>query len=248
VTLSFCEVHSSLTGHNVKSRAYFNRVEYCHVHDSANREFDLVDADDTAAPGSHAVLIGNIIVKDKACQGNRAVIHFGQDGGKEHDGTLYLVHNTIVTPFVSPVVDLSARGAGARLAGNIVWDAGSGQRNQQLVSARGGADVKGVLAACNWLSAGFAGAGVDTAKNCVSRGEAPPFAGPEKGDYRLAKPAKGIVNAGMPLNDIALPPVPGAPKNEATPPLSWQYVPPADKQKRAQDGRPDLGAYELVGK
>jgi len=32
------------------------------------------------------------------------VIHFGQDGGKEHNGILWLVHNTIVTPFISPVV------------------------------------------------------------------------------------------------------------------------------------------------
>ncbi len=63
VTLRFCEVHSSLTGHNVKSRAHHNRVEYCYVHDSANREFDLVDAADTARPDSHAVLLGNIIVK-----------------------------------------------------------------------------------------------------------------------------------------------------------------------------------------
>ena len=44
VTLRFCEVAHSLTGHNVKSRAHYTRVEYCFVHDSANREFDLVDA------------------------------------------------------------------------------------------------------------------------------------------------------------------------------------------------------------
>ena len=38
-----CEVHSSLTGHNVKSRAHRTVVEACYIHDSANREFDLVD-------------------------------------------------------------------------------------------------------------------------------------------------------------------------------------------------------------
>ena len=123
VTLRACEVHSSLTGHNVKSRAHHNRVEYCYIHDSANREFDLVDAADTAQPDSHAVLLGNIIVKDPNCGGNRSVIHFGQDGGKEHDGTLHLVFNTIVTPFMSPVVELSAPKAKAQLTGNLVWDA-----------------------------------------------------------------------------------------------------------------------------
>ena len=58
VTLSYCDIHSSLTGHNVKSRAHFTRVEYCYVHDSANREFDLVDSADTARPNSHAVAHG----------------------------------------------------------------------------------------------------------------------------------------------------------------------------------------------
>ena len=82
VTLRFCEVHHSLTGHNVKSRAHHTRVEYCYIHDSANREFDLVDAADTAQPDSHAVLLGNVIVKDPQCAGNRTAIHFGQDGGK----------------------------------------------------------------------------------------------------------------------------------------------------------------------
>ena len=98
VRLRFCEIHSSLTGHNVKSRAHHTRVEYCYVHDSANREFDLVDAAETTKPESHAVLMGNIIVKSPRCEGNRAVIHFGQDSGKEHDGTLHLDFNTIVTP------------------------------------------------------------------------------------------------------------------------------------------------------
>jgi len=128
-------VYGSLTGHNVKSRAHFNRIEYCYVHDSANREFDLVDSAETAAPGSHAVLLGNLIVKNPKCKGNRAVIHFGQDGGKEHDGTLFLVHNTILTPFVSPVIDLSASKAKARLLGNLV-DAGGGNQNGQGGFAR----------------------------------------------------------------------------------------------------------------
>ena len=64
VTLSCCEVHSSLTGHNLKSRAHYTRVEYSYIHHSANREFDLVDSVDTERADSHAVLMGNVIVKD----------------------------------------------------------------------------------------------------------------------------------------------------------------------------------------
>jgi hypothetical protein len=136
VTLVGCEVHSSLTGHNVKSRAHRTSVLACYIHDSANREFDLVDAQgDTTSPGSDAVLAGNLIVKARNCAGNRGVIHFGQDGGKEHDGTLYLIHNTIVTPFVTPVVTLSSGQARAQFFNNIVWDGGARQPGQQLIAA-----------------------------------------------------------------------------------------------------------------
>ena len=48
-----CEIHSSLTGHNLKSRARRTVVVGCYVHDSANREFDLVDhADETTRPAA----------------------------------------------------------------------------------------------------------------------------------------------------------------------------------------------------
>jgi len=129
VTMRGCEVHSSLTGHNYKSRAHRNVVIACYIHDSANREFDLVDGKgDTDRPGSDAILIGNVIVKDPKCRGNRTVIHFGQDGGKGRDGTLHLIHNTIVTPFISPVADLSTPKAGVNLLNNIVWNGGVKQQ------------------------------------------------------------------------------------------------------------------------
>ena len=136
VTLRFCEIHHSLTGHNVKSRAHHTRVEYCYVHHSANREFDLVDAAETVRPHSDAVLLGNIIAKDPKCGGNHTVIHFGQDGGKQHNGTLHLAFNTIATPFVSPVVELSAAGARAWLLGNVVAS-GTRQAGQKVGGARG---------------------------------------------------------------------------------------------------------------
>jgi len=154
VTLVGCEVHSSLTGHNVKSRAHRTQIFACYIHDSANREFDFVDAQgDTTASGSDAVLAGNLIVKARDCTGNRGVIHFGQDGGKEHDGTLYLLHNTIVTPFIAPVVALSSAKARTQLFNNIVWDGGARQRGQQLVSLVKQTDA--VHGAFNLLGSGF---------------------------------------------------------------------------------------------
>ncbi len=145
VTLRLCEVHSATTGHNVKSRAHITRLEYCHIHDSANRELDLVDAADTAAPGSDAFIIGCLIAKDPQCRGNRGVIHFGQDGGKARNGTLHVLNSTIVTPFISPVVELSAAGSRAQIAGNLI-DRPSGT---PMVTARGGARMSDVTIADN---------------------------------------------------------------------------------------------------
>ena len=56
VTVRGCEIASSLTGHNLKSRAHQNWIEYNFIHDSANRELDLVDGEgNTDAPNSAAM-------------------------------------------------------------------------------------------------------------------------------------------------------------------------------------------------
>ena len=106
VFLSHCEVRNSTTGHNIKSRAHYIEIKGCYVHDAANREIDLPEAWDTSQPNSNAVLIGNRIVKDPYCPGNREVIHFGREKGTR-EGSIYLYFNTIVTPFASPVLDVT---------------------------------------------------------------------------------------------------------------------------------------------
>jgi hypothetical protein len=198
VTMRACEVHSSLTGHNYKSRAHFNRVEYCYLYHSANREFDLVDAGDTARPGSHTVLLGNIIVKDPECRGNRSVIHFGQDGGRDHDGTLHLRFNTVVTPFMAPVVELSAPGAKAELIGNIVWDAGRRQNGQRLIAVRAGARLENASGGYNRLAGLFEalnGTSLDAASNPIQRFDASPLADPAQHDFRVLPAAAGQLAA-----------------------------------------------------
>jgi len=247
VTLSACEVHSSITGHNVKSRAHVTRVDYCYIHDSANREFDLVDArGDTTAAGSDAVLVGNIIVKDPKCEGNRTVIHFGQDGGNEHDGTLWLVHNTIVTPFVSPVADLSAAKAGAKLVNNIIWDGGSGQRNQELVKLSKAAGADGVSGSGNWLSGGFkTPQALRLEASFIAKpGQAPPFVDPVRRDFHLKSADPSVVAAGVPWAKIALPTIPGAAETNS-PRVLEEYKAPLSTQPRPgfrPDAKADLGA------
>jgi len=247
VTLFACEVRSSLTGHNVKSRAHLTTVAACYIHDSSNREFDLVDGRETELPGSDALLVGNIIVKDPACQGNRAVIHFGQDGGKRHDGTITMLNNTIVTPFVSPVVDLSAAEARARLINNIICDGGSGQKNMVLVEARrGGADIKNASETHDLLAAGFApsAAGFPADSNLHAAGM-PPFAEPQHGDYHLTAKNPSLAEAGLPWEKAGISASLLDGLAEIQPggsPLAWQYQQPAGAEARKDNGT-TLGAY-----
>jgi hypothetical protein len=248
VTLRGCEVYGSLTGHNVKSRAHFNRFEFCYVHDSANREFDLVDdATNTSLPGSDSILLGCVIAKDPACAGNRNVIHFGQDGGGDHNGQLYLAHCTIATPFVSPVVLLSTAGAAASFAGNLLWDQSSGQANQVVIDTAGGASLAQVAGSRNWLSAGFqvplpqfdvaltwsGAAGVD-----------PPFANAAGGDYHLTATMGNLTDSGSVWPAGNLPATPGhaAPADN----LPAQYSGGPELEARCLLYAPDLGAYEYL--
>ena len=246
-SVRFCNVHSSLTGHNIKSRAHHTRVIYSYVHDAANREFDLVDAANTGVANSDAGLMGNIIVKATPCKGNKAVIHFGQDGGKPHSGTLYLIHNTIVTPYISPVVDLSETQARLKLVGNIICDGKGKQRNQVLVKARNGAQLHNVSGSANWLTSGFSlpqGSELHERSNILGQDDTDLFRKPDRHDYRLAR-RKGLVSReGSPFKSLRLPPVPGAPENTPNGELlRYQYRHPAAKEKRPREKRPELGAY-----
>ncbi len=244
VTLRFCEIHHSLVGHNVKSRAHHTRVEYCYVHHSANRDFDLVDAAETARPQSDAVLLGNIIVKDPKCRGNHTVIHFGQDGGKGHEGTLYLAFNTVVTPFLSPVVELSAAGAKARLLGNVVAG-GTRQTGQTVAAARGGAALRNVSGEANWFCGGFSAAetGLDADGNHFQPVADDLFVGLFDENYRLAPQAAQRMKVASPAGLLELPPVPGLPDTARLRPLDWQYHHSAGSEKRPLEEILTVGAY-----
>ncbi len=247
-TLRFCEVRGARTGHNLKSRTHFLRVEYSYIHSSVNRELDLVDAVDTEPSGSDAVLLGNLIVKTRTEPGNRGVIHFGQDVGRARNGTLYLAHNTIVTPFVSPVVDLSSAGASAVLIGNIIDDGGRLRRNQVLGDGRrGGASAKRIRGTHNWLAPGFGSRLGQTMlrpqENAIADRSWPLFAAPKDHDYRLREPWPKIAAAGDAKLLEDLPPTPGTP--EAFAPLSRQYLHPLSADRRPVSDRPDLGAHTV---
>lgn len=243
VTVFGCEIHSSLTGHNVKSRASLTQVIACHIHHSANREFDLVDAAETERPNSDALLLCNLIVKDPACSGNRAVIHFGQDGGKAHHGTLRLVNNTIITPFVSPVVDLSAPGSGAFFGSNLIADGGSGQKRMVLVATRNGANPAISHGTCNLLASGFDPLPPGFAREANPAGATMEmFVGADRGDYHLTKEGArraSSVKAGGSVDLSGIPKPAGLPRGVVQP---SEYRAPAGVVPR-KDGGATAGAF-----
>jgi len=239
----FCHIHGSTTGHNYKSRAHYNRIEYCFIHHSANREFDLVDAAETALPGSHTVLLANVIVKDPKCAGNRAVVHFGQDGGREHDGTLHLYFNTIVTPFIAPVVELSSSKVSAKLVGNLVVDRGSRQAGQVLAAARAGAKIEQVSGEFNGLSGSFsaAGASIDFESQRLTPPAGGWFVSPDRFDYRLTPEAAQVAVFRGRLDSLSIPLGPEEPA-PTEPLLKWRYRHPGQREARPADSPILLGA------
>lgn len=147
--IEFCEIYGALTGHNLKSRAHYNLVRYCFIHDSANRECDFPEAWDTQRPNSNTVMIGNVIVKDPNCPGNRQTIHFGVESGSR-SGTIYLVNNTIVTPFLSGVLALSTPSASAVFTNDVIVN--TVQNAPNLVDLSNGALASTVSGRNNWIS------------------------------------------------------------------------------------------------
>lgn len=243
MTLRFCEIYNSLTGHNVKSRAHFTEVLYCYIHHSANRELDLVDSVDTERKNSHALLMGNIIIKDPECQGNRSVIHFGQDGKREHDGTIFLINNTITTPFISPVLTLSTKKARGNLINNFVCDGGRKQGGQIVAAAQASGDARRVTGTHNWFDRGFTHSdksSLSITQNTFTQHISNPFKDPNSHNYRLRQ----SLQKGLPLKEIQLPHSISTPSNHKTErPLIWQYAHPAGQQKRIHEKHPTLGAY-----
>lgn len=152
-TLRHCEIDHSLTGHNVKSRAHFTLVQDCFVHDSANREFDFVEAAETERPNSNAAIVNTLIVKAADCSGNRGVIHFGRERGVRLGG-IWLIHCTLRTSFASGVLSLDGSSVHAEFDDDVIEN--GIQETPSFVEASGGASLAAVFGRNNWLSPGYA--------------------------------------------------------------------------------------------
>lgn len=240
-----CEIDHSLTGHNFKSRAHWNHLEGCYIHESANRECDLVDDPKTTLNiNSHSIILNCILMKGKEIKGNRDVIHFGQDGNNAHNGTLFLIQNTICTPYISPVVTLTTRGSNLQVYNNIVYDGGEFQNGQVFVAVSGGASLSDVRGSNNWFSAGFTLGNEVTITDTLqgAKGMKLPFRAIEKGDFSLPadSPLKG---AGQMWSKVVLPNAKNPMMLEGIESL-MQFTLDRSELVRDKVARPTIGAFE----
>jgi hypothetical protein len=154
-------------------------------------------------------------------------------------GTVFLVNNTIVTPYISPVVDLSAPGTRAALFNNILWNGGAAQQGQVVVAMAAKSEATKAQGKNNWLSAGFTfpvGAIVAADNRLGGRGEAPPFVDPARENYRLRSGKSVFTGAGLPLARIGLPAAFGQVE-------LLEFHSPIGSAPRSATDAPDLGAY-----
>ncbi|MEL7266560.1 MAG: right-handed parallel beta-helix repeat-containing protein, partial [Planctomycetota bacterium] len=71
VSVIGCEIdHATTAHHNYKSRAHQNSLLRCHFYHAANRDLDFVDAPETTAPGSNAIVVQCRITKSADATGN----------------------------------------------------------------------------------------------------------------------------------------------------------------------------------
>lgn len=150
-----CEVHHSLSGHNIKARTKLVKIEDSYIHNSANREIDIVDSEESTQSDSNAEIDRCLIVKDPNCLGNREVIHFGQDMGGKRNGLLIIYQSAIVSPFITPVIRLSSFGERALISQSTIWDGGAGTPGQTLLYSASGSDLLNTASYKLVLSGGF---------------------------------------------------------------------------------------------
>ena len=228
-TLRFCYIHDSLYGQNFKTRAHYTELLYNYIADSQDGEIGMVDAAETAAANSHAVMIGNIVISKPRLSGynNGRFIQFGHDSGGQHNGTLFAFHNTFIAGD-GRISFLSANTTGATVVAhnNIFYG------SDKIVGTTGG----GISGSNNWAPAT---ATIPVSFTATTTGTDARFTNRVARDFHLTA-ASACRNKGMstlPYLDGTGAAHPGVP--------AFEYMNHALGSPRPSDGKLDLGAYEF---
>jgi len=224
-------------GNNLKDRSAGTVIRYNWL-EAGNRQLDLVESDFDELvddPRYHQTFVyGNVLVEPDGA-GNSQIVHYGGDGDDEamfRKGTLYFYANTVV----------STRGGNTTLFRCSTEEESVDARNN-VVSVTAGGDTLAISAgmgaialANNWLPSDWVdthdqlSGSIDDQGNVT--GSSPGFIDAAAQDFSLA-PGSACLGAAGPLASGA-----------SAHPVEYEYVRDQSGKPRADDGEPDIGAYE----
>ena len=227
-SVRFCYIHDSLNGQNFKTRGHYTELLYNYIADSQDGELGLVDAAETSATNSHAVMIGNIVISKPRLSGYNSgrFIQFGQDSGGQHNGTLFAFNNTFIAGD-GRIQFLSANTTGATIVAenNIFYGSAS------ILGTVGG----GITGSNNWLQSN---ATVPATFAATVAGNNPGFINQQARNFHLAS-ASGCRNKGF--NSLIF--LDGTGTSHSGVPI-LEYVNHLMNRARTKDAQLDIGAYE----
>lgn len=227
-------------GNNLKDRSAGLVVRYNWI-EGANRQLDLVDAEDSVQLRSdpryrETLVYGNILI-EPAGAGNRQIVHYGGDSGAVdtyRKGTLHFYNNTIVSTRTdrTTLLRLSTNDEECDFRNNIAFVSAGGSTLSLL-------DGAGVLyLSHNWFKPGrvtsfgtFSGSVIDDGTSVT--GDDPGFRDAGNQDFGLRTDST-CINQGTDLNPALLP------AND----LLAQYQKHQQQRDRPRDAALDLGAFE----
>ncbi len=231
ITFQYCYIHDSVSGENFKSRAHWTQLFYNFIAYGAESEVEGLDNTDTEGPNSNMVMIGNLLVSTP----NRTVnttkfINFGQDDGGTHNGTLYLINNTLIAATTDIGFLRSSASNSSVIAINNVF-----YGSNTIVNTTYNHDISG---SNNWFPNT---ANIPSSFTNSTTGTDPGFLNPGLGDFHLlaTSPARniGIVNPtffdGNGVSHSGIP--------------TLQYLSPLNSTARPTDTGLDAGAFGYSG-
>jgi len=222
-------------GNNLKDRSAGTVIRYNWI-ESGNRQLDLVDSDyksfTSDASYNTTYVYGNVLIEPDGA-GNSQIVHYGGDSGDEsryRKGTLHFYANTVVSTRTgnTTLVRLSSSAESMDARNNVIV-ATAGDGRLAITGGDGDATLTD-----NWLQQGWRNTH-DTLNGTVTDqgnigGTAPGFVDLNGGDFTLAAGASCIGGAGSLAGGVAAP--------------TREYVLHQQNAERADDGDPDIGAFE----
>ena len=230
-------------GNNLKDRSAGLVVRYNWI-EGANRQLDLVDAEDSEVlrehPHYHETFVyGNVLI-EPANAGNRQILHYGGDSGSTEwyrKGTLYFYHNTIVSTRTdrTTLMRLSTMQEHCDARNNIIFTTHAGS-DLELLNENGTLNVSR-----NWIKPGWVKSFVSTPAvlnddGTWIEGSTPGFVDAGGQDFTLASDslcldyATSLLSAVLPDHDV-----------------TQQYVKHQQGEARVASGAAaDLGAFECT--